>query len=133
MRNFVYIAIVGSIQNLSEQELSSKLETIKERILDKNGEDSTIVLIHGFASKEFLVNKGIDTVRREIIDSHFPVQIPFFHGETCDREYFEDILNHLSCMEPIETWVVVEPNDNVNHEIEIAESYGTVIYLDATS
>ena len=33
MRNFVYIAIIGSIGELAEQELNSKLETIKERML----------------------------------------------------------------------------------------------------
>ena len=132
MRNFVYIAIVGSIQNLTEEELSSKIETIKERVVEKNGSDTEIVLIHGFATKEFLENKGIDTVRRDIIDSMFPIQIPFFHNNTCDREYFKEILDTVSYKASFETWVVTDPNENVQHEINIAESYSAIIYLDAT-
>lgn len=113
-KSFVYIGIVGSIQNLTDEQFSDAIETV-EKDLKENFKGDVPVLIHGYMDIPSIEAKKWSTEKRKLIDDKFKYQIPFFVDGAPDREYLDDLTASIVVQK---VYVLTETNENVEKEIE---------------
>ena len=119
MNDFLYIAIVGSIQNLTDAEFNKHIEHIVQ-VCKENEPNKQVCLINGFMDKQSILDKDWDTHKRDILNYVFSCQINFWYRGGIHRDFLTSLASYI----PIKCFVVAEPNENVQKEIDAIYNSG---------